>query len=87
MRTRLISGRNGYLTKASTLIIVMVALITTTVGCTQPAEYNLTISATEGGEITTPGDGTFSYDEGTEVPLVALPHAGYRFVDWTVTIP
>ena len=46
-------------------------------------EYNLTISSTEGGEITSPGDGTFDYDEGTLVPLVAFPHTGYRFVNWT----
>jgi len=53
------------------------------VGCVQPAQYDLTISATEGGEITTPNDGTFSYDEGKVVTLVAFPHTGYRFVNWT----
>jgi len=46
-------------------------------------EYSLTISGTDGGEITSPGEGTSSYDEGTAVPLVALPHSGYRFVSWT----
>ena len=33
-------------------------------------EYNLTTSSTEGGEITTPGEGTFSYDEGEVVSLL-----------------
>jgi len=61
----------------------MVALITTMISCAQPAQYNLTISSTEGGELSNPGDGTFSYYEGTVVPLVALPHIGYRFVNWT----
>jgi hypothetical protein len=52
-------------------------------GCTEISEYSLTISSTEGGEITSPGDGTFSHEGGAEVPLVALPHTGYRFVNWT----
>jgi hypothetical protein len=46
------------------------------------AIYDLTISSTVGGE-TTPGAGTFTYDEGTVVNLVATPDAGYRFVEWT----
>jgi hypothetical protein len=65
------------------IFLIIVTLIAGLVGCAQPAQYNLTISTTEGGEITTPGEGTSSYDEGTEVPLVALPHTGYRFVNWT----
>ena len=48
-----------------------------------PLSIPLTISTTEGGEITSPGEGTFSYEEGAVVPLVAFPHAGYRFVNWT----
>jgi len=38
---------------------------------------------TGGGSVTTPGEGTFTYDEGTAVNLVATPDAGYRFVNWT----
>jgi hypothetical protein len=45
--------------------------------------YNLTISSTAGGNVTTPGEGTFTYDAGTVVDLVATPNAGYRFVNWT----
>ena len=47
------------------------------------AVYDLTISSTEGGSVTTPGEGTFTYDEGTVVDLEATPGAGYRFVNWT----
>jgi uncharacterized repeat protein (TIGR02543 family) len=65
------------------VFLIVVVLIAGMAGCAQPAQYNLTISTTEGGEITTPGDGTFSYDEGRVVPLVALPHAGYQFAGWT----
>jgi hypothetical protein len=46
-------------------------------------EYNLAISSTEGGEVTTPGEGTFTYDEGAVVDLVAQPEEGYHFVKWT----
>jgi hypothetical protein len=46
-------------------------------------QYGLTISSTEGGSVTEPGEGVFTYDEGTVVDLVATPGEGYRFVDWT----
>jgi hypothetical protein len=65
------------------ILLVLVAFVAGMVGCAGPVQYSLTISTTEGGEITTPGEGTFNYDEGAEVPLVAFPHAGYRFVNWT----
>jgi len=47
------------------------------------AIYDLTISSTEGGSVTEPGEGVFTYDEGTVVDVVATPDAGYRFVNWT----
>jgi hypothetical protein len=57
--------------------VITVALIIGLVGCAPaPTQYNLTVSTTEGGEITTPGDGAFAYDEGTVVPLEAFPHTG-----------
>jgi hypothetical protein len=46
-------------------------------------QYDLTISSTEGGSVTTPGEGTFTYDAGMVVDLVATPDDGYRFVQWT----
>jgi len=46
-------------------------------------DYCLTISGTEGGSVTEPGEGMFTYDEGTVVDLVATPDEGYRFVEWT----
>jgi hypothetical protein len=45
--------------------------------------YSITISSTEGGSVTTPGEGTFVYDEGDVVKLVATPDTGYGFVNWT----
>jgi hypothetical protein len=49
----------------------------------RPATYDLTVSSTAGGSVTTPGEGVFAYDGGTVVDLVATPDAGYRFVRWT----
>jgi len=47
------------------------------------AVYDLTISSTAGGSVTTPGEGTSTYAEGTVVNLVATSDTGYRFVNWT----
>ena len=48
-----------------------------------PVQYDLSISSTVGGEVTTPGEGTYTYDAGTVVALVASPADGCRFVGWT----
>jgi len=47
-----------------------------------PGWYSLTISSTEGGSVTTPGEGTFVYATNTTVDLAAQPN-GYPFVKWT----
>jgi len=46
-------------------------------------EYDLTISSTTGGSVFAPGEGTFTYVQGTRVNLVAEADKGYRFVNWT----
>ena len=51
-------------------------------GVPEITDYNLTISSTEGGSVSTPGEGTFTYDEGEVVELVAEPDEGYQFVTW-----
>jgi uncharacterized repeat protein (TIGR02543 family) len=64
--------------------LLTVALIAGMVGCVPgTVQYYLTVSITEGGEVVTPGDGTFTYDEGTVVTLVVFPHTGYHFTSWT----
>jgi hypothetical protein len=47
------------------------------------AQYDLTISGSAGGSVIEPGEGTFVYDEGAVVSLVAQADVGYRFVVWT----
>ena len=49
----------------------------------RPASYALTTSITEGGSVTTPGEGVFTYDAGAVIDLTATPGRGYRFVEWT----
>jgi uncharacterized repeat protein (TIGR02543 family) len=43
----------------------------------------LSISSTTGGEVTRPGEGSFSYYPGRTLNLEAEPENGYRFVNWT----
>jgi ribosomal protein L21E len=48
-----------------------------------PVQYRLAIFSTAGGSVTTPGEGSFTYDTGTVVNLVATPASGYKFNKWT----
>jgi uncharacterized repeat protein (TIGR02543 family) len=75
------SRRNHCVARVS-ISLIMVALIAGMAGCA-PTQYELTISSTAGGSVTTPGEGTFIYNEGRVVRLVACPALGYRFVKWT----
>jgi hypothetical protein len=45
--------------------------------------YSLTVSSTSGGSVTKPGQGTFVYQGGNIVDLIAQPDEGYEFVKWT----
>ncbi len=45
--------------------------------------YTLSISSTEGGSVTTPGEEVSTYDAGTVVDLVAEPDEGYEFANWS----
>jgi len=68
----------------ASIFLIMAVLITGMGGCvSSPVEYDITISSTEGGDVTAPGEGTFAYDEGRDVELVAEAEEGYRFVNWT----
>ena len=66
------------------VLVVTAALIPMMVGCGDyPVQYDLTVSSTRGGEVTSPGEGSFAYAEGTVVNLAAEAEDGYRFVRWT----
>ena len=44
-----------------------------------PTQYTLTVTAGEGGSVSTEGG---TYDEGTEITITAIPEEGYEFVGW-----
>ena len=44
-----------------------------------PTQYSLTVTAGEGGTVSSEGG---TYDEGTEVTFTATPSEGYRFTGW-----
>jgi len=68
---------------AATTAITMNGDYSITANFEEISGYDLTISSTTGGSVTTPGEGTFTYDEGEVVNLVASPATGYKFVNWT----
>jgi len=49
----------------------------------KPQTHSLTIDSTEGGEVTKPGESTFTYEYGKQVQLVASPERYYQFERWT----
>ncbi len=56
---------------------------TTELDLTALAPPVLFISSTGGGSVTEPGEGEFTYSEGTVVDLVATPADGHEFMNWT----
>jgi hypothetical protein len=50
---------------------------------TAPPARTLTASSTAGGDVTAPGEGAFSYANGTPVTLTATADLNYHFVNWT----
>lgn len=67
----------------STFFLIAVTLMMATTACNGPDTYQLTISSTAGGTVTTPGEETFTYDPDTMVELVATPDDSYEFDAWT----
>jgi len=77
------SSRHHYVARVS-IFLITVALVAGMVSCNGGGvEYNLTISSSAGGSVTTPDEGTYTYDEGEVVNLVAEAEEGCQFVGWT----
>ncbi len=72
--------------KRVSVFLIAITLIMCMTGCFTPfrMQYQLTISSTEGGQVTTPGEGTFTYWGGTVVDLAAEVDEGYSFLTWTI---
>lgn len=76
------SKRHHYVDRVSTFLVSL-ALIAGMVSCDGSVQYSLTVSSNTGGSVTTPGEGSFTYNEGAVVNLVAEAEEGYYFVKWT----
>jgi hypothetical protein len=50
---------------------------------TKEVQYRLTTSSTKFGDVADPGEGTFNYTKGRNVPLLARQHNNGRFTNWT----
>ncbi len=64
------------------ILLLTLAIVAGMIGCV-PTQYQLTISSTSGGSVITPGEGTFTYNHGKVVRLVARSALGYAFAGWT----
>jgi hypothetical protein len=77
------SRRHQYSAMAG-IFLVTVVLIAGIIGCDETGEsYNLTITSTSGGSVVEPGQGVFTYYEGTVVDLIATANASCCFATWT----
>ena len=76
-----LSSRGQHRVARIGILLIAMGLVIVTTACDDT--YRLTISSTAGGSVTTPAEGTSTYEAGTVVELVATPTAGYSFVNWT----
>ncbi len=49
------------------------------------SQYTLTTSSTTGGNVTTPGEGSFNYAQDSNATIIATADQYYHFVNWTGT--
>ena len=72
---------------AAGILLIVTALVMGGAACNGDGSgsgtYQLAVSSASGGSIATPGAGTFPYDAGMVVQLVATPDEGYQFRSWT----
>jgi len=63
------------------IFLIVAALVVGIIACDGAGAdtYQLAISSASGGNVTVPGEGTFTYDAGSVVQLVAMPDDGYQF--------
>jgi hypothetical protein len=76
--------RNRWVKRAGFLVVAL-TLVTGITGCqaAAPQQHILIISNSTGGNVITPGEGTFAVDESSVVELVAEPDDNFHFVRWS----
>ena len=65
------------------IFLIVAVLVIGATACDGDHTYQLTVSSGSGGNVTSPGEGTFPYQAGAVVPLVATPDDGYQFRSWS----
>lgn len=65
------------------VFLIVAALVAGVTACDGARTCQLTMSSGPGGNVTSPGEGTFPYPSGTVVPVVATPDDGYQFRSWS----
>lgn len=77
-------SRKRHYVMGAGIFLIAAVLVWAAIGCTKSLEeYRLTISSTDGGHVTEPGEGAFFYSFGTPETLTVTPDPGYQFVGWT----
>jgi hypothetical protein len=76
-------GTVGNVTATETTITMNTSYSITANFELDPGWYSLTVSSTEGGSVTTPGEEISVHAANTTVDLVAEPSEGYQFLKWT----
>ena len=81
----MLSSRIDHCMKRVGIFLIAGALIVGMTGCeaTPAPQYDLIISSTTGGSVIIPGEGAFTYEEGTVVNLIAGAEEGHQFANWT----
>jgi hypothetical protein len=70
--------------KRAGILLVALVLVTGITGCqAASSQHTLIISNSVGGNVITPGEGTFTVDDGAVVQLVAEPDNNFHFVQWS----
>jgi hypothetical protein len=77
--------RRHHRAAAAGILLLLTAMVIGVAACDGDGgdTYQLAISSATGGSIATPGPGTFTYNVGMVVQLLAAPDDGYQFLSWT----
>ncbi len=73
------------LISVAAIAVLLFMVLGNSIACSPATTYTLTTTSTAGGNVTTPGEGTYTCNASQVVNLVATPDSGYRFVNWTAT--
>jgi hypothetical protein len=65
------------------IAILLFMVLGNSIACNPATTYTLTITSTDGGNVTTPAEDSYTCNASQVVNLVATPDSGYRFVNWT----